>query len=70
MAHHIFQSSSELQNISEAAPSSPSFSFSGLFIEANIPTGSKGQTKAGCLIYPQRKNGWRFSPLAPYQKEQ
>jgi len=28
MAHHIFQSSSELQNISEAAPSSRSFSLS------------------------------------------
>jgi DNA repair protein RadC len=28
MAHHIFQSSSELQNIPEAAPSSPAFSVS------------------------------------------
>jgi DNA repair protein RadC len=28
MAHHIFQSESELQNIPEAAPSSPSFSVS------------------------------------------
>jgi DNA repair protein RadC len=28
MAHHIFQSETELQNNSEAAPSSPSFSVS------------------------------------------
>jgi hypothetical protein len=31
MAHHIFQSESELQNILEAAPSSPSFSLSETF---------------------------------------
>jgi hypothetical protein len=28
MAHHIFQSETELQNVPEAAPSSPSFSVS------------------------------------------